>query len=1225
MPEASPNVDTLLRILPKARLVDLGRQFGVAIAKPNGVPKEESIARLLGSGQLVFRELVEWMRCDELRQACRKLGVDADGRSRRLLSDALLRAHGAASVPPRSIFREPADFRDQPQVGDIAHVRRRQYLVQAVRPSVGGDPSPPESTRPGLTRVDLVCLDDDQQGRPLSVLWELELGAHVTRPSEGLGDIESIDDPRQFSAYVHALKWNSVTAADGRLLQAPFRAGIQLLNHQLTPLVKALALPRCNLFIADDVGLGKTIEAGLVLQELQLRQRVDFVLIVCPASICLQWQREMERRFGQRFEIYDREFVLRRRRERGFGVNPWTTHHRFIVSYHTLKRTEHREPLFQYLERNGKRLPKSLLVLDEAHTVAPSAPSQYAVDSELTDLARKLAPPFENRLFLSATPHNGHSNSFSTLLELLDPQRFTRGVPIQAGSKALDEVMVRRLKRDLQDAALGKFPKRHVVRVALREVGEGVVARYDQGPDVPLRTLDERGLPELRLAQMLAEYTTLERPKRGPGTYVFINLQKRLLSSIEAFHRTLEAHIERLQDRFGRDVLNDAAAEPAAPASPRAPRSADHAPGEGEPSPVAPGGEGTTRDAEEDELDRAIDAQADVGTRSLKPPSRRARALLREMLALSARVRYEPDAKVLTLLEWIRSHLCADVGLGRSRRPSAGSGTWAPRRLIVFTEYADTKRYLTQTLQSAVEACSDADRRILGFHGAMSDDHRERVQAAFNADPDHEPARILIATDAAREGLNLQSHCAHLFHFDVPWNPARLEQRNGRIDRTLQPSDDVWCHYFVYPDRAEDAVLDRLVEKIDRIQKELGTLGEVVVQRVERALSQGIRSNTGAELDAAEQFTERERTAKEELESQRRTTERLRGDSDEAAQILDRSARQIEFDPFVLREAVNVGLELATGGKGLVPVDPAALRAQGLPPGSEVFTLPPLPPSWSRTLDSLRPARGRDETERDWRARPLQPVVFEPLERVGGDRVHLHLEHPLVQRVLSRFLSQGYSAHDLSRVSVVPSERDHVVRVIAFARVSLFGRGATRLHDTLLSIAASWLENRGEGHLRPFADAAETRALTQLEEIFARGKTLPAVPARIRERVLASASADFAALWPALLTRAEAEAEAATQKLAARGELEARSLRSIIEAQRGRIERAQQLSFGFENPSAAETEQLENEREHMKRRLAAIEGELESEPAQLKAHYEVVLTRREPVGLVYLWPATKLR
>lgn len=122
------------------------------------------------------------------------------------------------------------------------------------------------------------------------------------------------------------------------------------------------------------------------------------------------------------------------------------------------------------------------------------------------------------------------------------------------------------------------------------------------------------------------------------------------------------------------------------------------------------------------------------------------------------------------------------------------------------------------------------------------------------------------------------------------------------------------------------------------------------------------------------------------------------------------------------------------------------------------------------------------------------------------------------------------------------------------------------------------------------------------------------MPSRIRDRVLESASADFKALWPALLTRAEVEAREATQKLADRGELEAQSLRSIIEAQRGRIERAQQLSFDFENLSPAETEQLRNEREHMKRRLAAIQGELETEPAQLKALYDVVLTRREPWG-----------
>ena len=115
----------------------------------------------------------------------------------------------------------------------------------------------------------------------------------------------------------------------------PFRAGIRLFQHQLAPLRKALELPRVNLFIADDVGLGKTIEAGLVMQELLLRQRLDFILIVTPAAITLQWRDEMERRFGPGFEIYNRAFVARRRKQRGYGVNPWTTHNRFIISYQT--------------------------------------------------------------------------------------------------------------------------------------------------------------------------------------------------------------------------------------------------------------------------------------------------------------------------------------------------------------------------------------------------------------------------------------------------------------------------------------------------------------------------------------------------------------------------------------------------------------------------------------------------------------------------------------------------------------------------------------------------------------------------------------------------------------------------------------------------------------------------------------------------------------------------
>jgi SNF2 family DNA or RNA helicase len=331
-----------------------------------------------------------------------------------------------------------------------------------------------------------------------------------------------MDPPRHFAAYLHALKWNSVTATDAKLFQSPFRAGIKLMNHQLTPLRKALSLPRANVFIADDVGLGKTIEAGLIAQELLLRQRVDFILIVCPASVCLQWRDEMQKKFGLQFEVMNRAFIGRRRQERGFGVNPWSTHTRFIVSHPIVRRPEYRDPLLQHV---GDRAAKSLLILDEAHVAAPAGASRYAVDSKITDVVRDIAPRFENRLFLSATPHNGHSNSFSALLELLDPQRFTRGVPVR-GRQQLETVMVRRLKEDLRELGVEQFPKRTLVPVKVGAPSS----------------------PELVLAGKLAEYTRLMKPERGHGALVFINLQKRLLSSIEAFFRTLQAHSKALQE-----------------------------------------------------------------------------------------------------------------------------------------------------------------------------------------------------------------------------------------------------------------------------------------------------------------------------------------------------------------------------------------------------------------------------------------------------------------------------------------------------------------------------------------------------------------------------------------------------------------------------------------------------------------------------------------------------
>ena len=333
----------------------------------------------------------------------------------------------------------------------MVRARHRQWLVEEVVPGDVGESA----------LVKLVCLDDDDPGRALEVLGDLELGAEVIDPeTRGTLKVEALDPPDYFGAYLHTLRWNAVSAADASRFQAPFRAGIKHMAHQLTPLMKALELPRANLFIADDVGLGKTIEAGLVLQELILRQQADFVLIACPASICLQWQGEMRRRFGLHFEVMTRQFIAQRRQERGFGVPVWRTHNRFIISHALLRRPEYRDPLLRHL---GPRANKSLLILDEAHVAAPSSRSRYAVDSEMTRTVRELAPRFDNRLFLSATPHNGHSNSFSALLEILDRNRFPRGVPVR-GKEDLAPIMVRRLKRDLRALGVESFPERILVK-----------------------------------------------------------------------------------------------------------------------------------------------------------------------------------------------------------------------------------------------------------------------------------------------------------------------------------------------------------------------------------------------------------------------------------------------------------------------------------------------------------------------------------------------------------------------------------------------------------------------------------------------------------------------------------------------------------------------------------------------------------------------------------------
>lgn len=1075
-----------------------------------------------------------------------------------------------------------------PEPGQLVFVRQRRYLVEeTVAPPVPGD----------TTLVRMACVDDDAQGQALEVLWESEVDAMVLSAEawDGLAS-KGFDPPDHFAAYVHTLRWNSVTATDSRLFQAPFRAGIRLDAYQLEPLRKALLLPRVNLFIADDVGLGKTIEAGLIARELLLRRRVRDIVVACPPSMLLQWQEEMERRFGLTFEILDRAYITRVRQERGYAVNPWTTHPRFLVSHNLLIDEVYASGLRDHL---GGLRPGSLLILDEAHHAAPASGMKYAIDSKITRAVRDLAPRFEHRLFLSATPHNGHSNSFSALLELLDPQRFCRGVPVR-GYAQLEPVMVRRLKEDIRELE-GGFPKRIPTQIDV---------------DVP----DDA--PELVLSDLLDRYRTVrERQLQGASKraqaasgLLIVGLQERLLSSVEAFARTLRVHrrtVQRQREAAAAGAIKVAIAR----------------------TDMLGGGlsnDDDRADLSEEQVAIELDAQIEAATlvsfaydpgKGETAPAQ-AEALLDQMTEVAEAARGMPDGKIRELLAWVANNACPGLGAGK------GSAEWTDVRLIIFTEYEDTLRYIRQQLEAAIAGTAQADARIAIFHGPTTADKRQDIQRAFNTDPSAEPLRILVATDAAREGLNLQSQCWNLFHFDVPWNPARMEQRNGRIDRKLQPKPEVYCHYFVYPKRPEDRVLQVLVQKTERIRSELGSLSAVVESRLEKMISGGIRHNDVDSLvrqvQAADIEAEKREEVEAELEQTRQRQADLRKQIDLLRDRLERSQDRIGFD----REQFQASLQASLAILG-APAMAASETASGLgaKPGSLAFDFPAIDrgaggdSTWAETIDSLRTPRRRGQKLWEWRQEaPVLPVVFEDPGVIDDTVVQLHLEHRLVRRLLGRFTAQGFVYHDLSRACLAQTS-DAIPRVVLLGRLALYGRGGVRLHEEIVSVSARWLDpDDRRGALVPYRQGAEDKTLGLLE----RAMLEPGGPVSdtVQGRLLAAVARDVTDLQPHLQERAEALALRARKDLDSRAAKEASDMRAILEDQQRRVASTYEGSRQMRLPIEEEAKQLEANRRHWERRLVSLEAELRSEPERIRHTYDVTTERVEPLGVAYLWPVT---
>ena len=1036
-----------------------------------------------------------------------------------------------------------------PEPGQLVRVRERRYVVVSVSPSEIRPPTPEFTNRAPSNFVQLSSIDDEGLGERLDVVWELEPGAQVIERN-ALPDPVGFDDPGRYDAFLNAVRWGAISSADPTTLQAPFRSGIEIEDYQLDPLVRALRMPRANLLIADDVGLGKTIEAGLVIQELLLRNRARTVLIICPSSLQLQWRDQMRDKFGLEFRVVDAETVKELRRTRGIHSNAWGHFPRLIASIDYVKRDAPLRRLRERLPGDGTpTYPRTfdLLIVDEAHNLAPASMGRYAVDSRRTQTLRLLAPHFEHKLFLSATPHNGYRESFTALLELLDDQRFARGVdpdPMQ-----LSAIMVRRLKSELKRKWDGspRFAERRVIHI-------------------PVAWTDA----ERRVHRTLQRYTELRHANATGQTEMFAAefvlklLKKRLFSSPSAFAVTLTRHVETVSGKGTRAAQTEL----------RHLRRQFDAVDEDF---------GNDGDYEVATNDAVMTASA-----SFTPLTDEERGLLKDLQQFAEREAERADTKAASFLDW----------LARIVRPG---GAWAKERVIIFTEYRATQNYLMAMLASCGLA---GPERVALLYGGMPGDDREAIKAAFQASPDLSELRILLATDAASEGIDLQNHCHRLVHYEIPWNPNRLEQRNGRVDRHGQRAPEVLIHHFVSAgfERGVDSdrppgdldgdleFLMRAALKVEQIREDLGKVGPVIARQVEEAML-GRRRR----LDTAQ--AERDAEApKRLLRFERDLQKSIAG----FAQQLRDSIRTLNLTPTEVANVVRVGLELA-GQPQLIP-----LRIDGVM--APCFRLPLFRGAWAAARVGIEHPHTKEE----------RPILFDGTAAAGRDDVVLaHLNHRLVQMCLQLLRAEVWkvgSAQKLYRVTTrrVPGRTLDAPCVLAHGRLVVLGGDRYRLREDII-VAGGRID-----------EGARLRRLT-LEEL-TRLSEAPTVDGA-SETTRSSFAHDVwprirEPLWRLLEARKTEITRSIEDRMTAMADDEVTRMKSILGSLKQQIEEELartgpiQLDL-FDEP---ERDQYRRDRDALRRRAERIPAEMEQEEVALRERYANPTPYLFPVGVTFLIP-----
>ncbi len=617
-------------------------------------------------------------------------------------------------------------------------MRRRQWRVESID---GGE----------LVATPL----DDMGAAPQRFLAELEtLELYEPKPPS----LQELGDHTLQSMFLQAAR---IEALHGT---APFlalqRSSVVPVEYQLVPLVMALRLQPCRLLLADTTGLGKTVEAGLIMSELLARNQARSVLIITPANLRKQWKEQMRDFFHQNFQILSGE--TRKSLERSIppGADPWLYFDRLIVSIDYAKDVKIRHEI---LKRQW-----DLVIVDEAHNASmPHTGSGKKADMDRYDAVREIADRCKHLLLLTATPHNGYTDSYCSLLSMLDKDLVLGSAAdkrpnLQRGRHHVCQ----RTRKDIKawfDSVGREFPfpdrepqEKTECGVDLHKDYRAILNKLDKFLD----TLQARAAEEKR--EHVAEWFRL-------------HLYRRALSSPEALRISIRNRIKKL------DAPDDLSI---ADTSDRLLGFAvDRVAGDGDREGLI------VQQADEALLDISHDRDLEKSEWL---------ALLRELEKIAP----SRDAKLQALCTQVIPELLR----------AGNTAVETPPRVIVFTSYKDTLDYYAEHFKSTL-GCP-----VFTLDGSLSESERNRRFDAFSESPE----AVLIATDVISEGVNLQSASCMVVHESVPYNPNRLDQRNGRVDRYGQKSPLVYIRTLYCKDTSDEDVMELLVRKLDRMRRDQG-------------------------------------------------------------------------------------------------------------------------------------------------------------------------------------------------------------------------------------------------------------------------------------------------------------------------------------------------------------------------------------------------------------------